>query len=153
MTVIDLKKEKYFVDQYIRLRNRHADRLLTRPVLRAETEAWLNRDDIAVQGLAENELLLGVVILYVGKGGEVSFFTETPGRGVGTRLLRLVEEEAGKRALPSVWAWVLLDNPVARHVFEKCGFVREGAEDRLFQGEWKKGIKYRKVIQNHQKGS
>lgn len=152
MFVIDLKKEKSYLDQYIRLRNRHIDRLLTMPVDTAETEAWLTRDDIVVRGLAENELLLGVVVLYLSEGGEISFFTETPQRGIGTRLIQIIEGEAGARTLSSVRAWVLLDNSIARHVFEKCGFLPEGTEDRLFQGEWKKGIKYHKALKIPQEG-
>lgn len=152
MNIIDLKDEMLFLDQYIRLRNKHGDRLLTQPVNRTETEAWLRREDIVVKGLADNEVLLGVVILYVSKGGEIAFFAETPNRGIGTRLLQMIEEEAGEKKLPSIWAWVLSDNPIARHVFEKRGFVREEPEDRFFKGERKTGSKFRKYLRNHEKG-
>ncbi len=146
MRAVDLKKEKSFIDQYINLRNSYADLLFTSRVSPTDTEKWLADEDVEVRGLAEGDSLLGVAVLYPGKEGEIAFFVRDRNRGVGTRLLALIEDVAQSRGLPFIRAWTLKDNAIAQRVFEKSGFAREGIQTRERGGSVYEGIVYKKKI-------
>ena len=63
-----------------------------------------------------------MVILYVGKGSEITFFVKHPNQGIGSKLLNIIEDVAKERKLTSLWAWVLKNNFIAQRVFTKNGF-------------------------------
>lgn len=146
MRVVNLRRERAFVEQYIRLRDSYADLLLTSPVSREETEKWLWRDDIEVRGLEEDGVLQGVAVLYLHREGEIAFFARERDRGIGTRLLAVIEETARERGIPAVRAWTLKENTAAQRVFEKCGFSREGTRVREYKGEAREGVSFRKEL-------
>lgn len=146
METIDLKKKKNFVDQYVQLRNTHTELLLTSPMNISATKEWLEKNDIEIRALAEDNILLGVVILYQNKEGEISFFVKAPSKGIGSRLLNIIEEVARKKNLRSIWAWVLKENLIAQKVFEKKGFIREGTSEKEYKGVVREGIKYKKYL-------
>ena len=146
MRAVDLKKEQSFIDQYINLRNSYADLLFTSRVGRADTEKWLAGEDVEVRGLAEGDALLGVAVLYPGKEGEIAFFVRDRNRGIGTRLLALIEDVAQSRGLPFIRAWALKDNAIAQRVFEKSGFAKEGIQARERGGAAHEGVAYKKKL-------
>ena len=92
--------------------------------------------------IEEDNVVLGVVLLYPQRDGEVAFFTRNPRRGIGTRLLGIVEKLAREAQLPAVWAWVREDNPIAGRVFEKCGYRALGGEARIYQSGVINGTRY-----------
>jgi GNAT superfamily N-acetyltransferase len=143
---VDLKKDRRFVEQYINLRNSYADLLLTSRVNLADTEEWLACEDVELRGMAEGDDLLGVAILYPKKDGEIAFFVRDRNRGIGTSLLSLIEDAARERGLPFVRAWTLKDNRIARRVFEKCGFEREGIRTREREGAYYELVGYIKKV-------
>jgi GNAT superfamily N-acetyltransferase len=150
MEIIDLQEKEYFIEQYVHLRNRYAELLLTSPVTISETKEWFKKDDdIEVRGLVQDNILLGVVILYLNKDGEISFFVKSQNKGIGSHLLHIVAEVAGKKNLEFIWGWVLKDNFIAQRVFEKNGFVKQGISERKYRGEIKQGIRYKKCFFNH----
>lgn len=148
MRIIDLKKEKIFIDQYVALRNSYCDLLLTSPVEVRQTEAWIDKNgkDVEILGLADGDILSGVSILYLNKNGEVSFFVKDKNKGTGSKLLKMIEEVASSRKLSSIHAWVIQDNAIARHVFEKNGFVKEKDSNREYKGKPTYGVLYRKFL-------
>ncbi|HXW68432.1 MAG TPA: GNAT family N-acetyltransferase [Dissulfurispiraceae bacterium] len=146
MRAVDLKKEHSFIDQYVDLRNSYTELLFTSRVSRADTEKWLAGQDVEVLGLAEGDALLGVAVLYPGKEGEIAFFVKYRNRGIGTRLLALIEDAARSRGLPFVRAWTLKDNAIAQRVFEKSGFEREGIQKRVRGGAAHEGVAYKKKL-------
>lgn len=146
MRIVDLKKERAFIEQYIILRNSYAELLLTAPVNRENTERWLALEDLEVMGLAEENILLGVVILYLGRVGEIAFFVRDKNRGIGGKLLEIVENVARNYGLESVWSWVLEGNKIAQRVFERNGFVRLREEKREFQGHMASGTRFTKPL-------
>ncbi len=146
MRVVDIRNEPSFVPQYLELRNRHAEVLLTEPVTEAETRAWLKTEPVEIRGMARGDTLEGVALLYLKREGEVAFFTRSPGQGTGSRLLPVIEESARKHHLDAVWAWVLEENTAARRAFEKNGYVPGGEESRTYRGKERQGIVYRKRI-------
>jgi len=152
MKAIDLKKEERFIGQYVALRNRYPDLLLASRVSEDETKQWLRTSDIEARGLVEGDVLVGAVVLYLQKDNEVAFFAKERGRGIGTRLLNVIEEVASAKGLKSIRAWALSDNAIAQRVFEKCGFLREGVSERKYKGLTKQGIKYIKYISERQDG-
>jgi ribosomal protein S18 acetylase RimI-like enzyme len=148
MRIVDLKKEDKFICQYITLRNSYCDMLLTSPVDMKGTEKWLKEkgDNVEILGLVESGDLSGVSILYLDKNGEIAFFSKDPNKGTGDRLLKIIEKAARSRKVSYIWAWVLKDNSIAQHVFEKNGFIKEKDDMREYGGVMKKGVFYRKGL-------
>lgn len=143
---IDIKECPGFLEQYVALRNRYIDLLVTDPVSVEQTKRWLARSDIEVRGLAYEGILLGAVILYASRENEIAFFVKEPNKGIGSRLLDLVEQVAIAKKLDSVWAWVLDENNIAKRVFEKKGFYQDGIKQKDKGAAIKTGIVYRKKI-------
>jgi predicted acetyltransferase len=148
--IIDLKKESGFIDQYVHLRNAYTELLLTSPVTPAETKVWLKRDDIEVRGLVHGNILLGAVILYLSRNGEIAFFVKNKNKGFGSTLLDIIENVAKEKRLKSLWAWVLKDNITAQRVFDKNGFLQENIKTRVFKGIIRQGIEYKKYLHSDQ---
>jgi len=144
--VIDLKSEERFIEEYVSLRNRYSELLTTHLVNMAETREWLRNDQIEIRGLVQEELFLGAVILYLNRAGEVALFVKEPHHGIGTKLLKIIEQVAEEKKLDSVWAWVLLDNQKALWAFRKNGYSEEGQTSRFYMEENKPGIIFRKKI-------
>lgn len=146
MKVLDLKIDRTLLNQYIELRNSYADLLLTEPVTKEGTLEWLKRDDVEVMGLAEGNSLLGAVILYLNRGGEIAVFAGERNKGVGSKLLVLIEYIAKQKKVQSIWSWVLKDNLIAQRVFEKNGFEKHGETVREYKGMSRQGIEYKKIL-------
>ena len=146
MKFVDLREVRFLLPQYVELRNRYKDLLLTKEVMVEETVTWLQRENVEVRCLIQDDLLLGVVVLYPSKDNEITFFVREPGKGVGSRLLEAIENVADEKGIKELWAWVSDDNLIAQRVFEKNGFVKEGINEREYKGLIRHGIKYKKVL-------
>jgi ribosomal protein S18 acetylase RimI-like enzyme len=146
MRTVDLKEEEYFIEQYVNLRNSYAELLLTSPVNIRETKEWLRRNDIEVRGFVQDDVLLGVVILYMHNDGEVACFVRYPNKGIGTELLKIIEEVAKGKKIGFIWAWVREDNFIAQRAFEKNGFRKTEISKREYDDVLKPGIKYKKLL-------
>ena len=146
MKVIDLKDSAEFVEQYIDLRNYYAELLLSRPVTLEETRNWLKHENIEIRGLVDKEDFLGAIILYLDKDGEVGFFVRDQNQGIGTELLRVIEEVAKNIGLSFLWAWVLETNTIAKHVFQKNGFILVSTQQRRFKDKDIDGSIYKKYL-------
>jgi RimJ/RimL family protein N-acetyltransferase len=144
--IIDLKKEESFIEAYVSLRNLYSELLLTKPVSVVETREWLKSSHIEAMGIVQDSMLLGAVILYLNRKGEIAFFTKHQNQGIGTKLLKIVEQVAKEKNLKSVWAWVLFNNQSAQKTFQKNGYTIEGQLSRFYEGESKTGIIFRKKI-------
>ena len=144
--VIDLKKEERFIEEYVSLRNRYSELLTTQLANVAETKEWLKDNQIEVRGLVQDDFFLGAVVLYLNREGEIALFVRDRHQGIGTKLLKIVEQVAEDKKLGSVWAWVLLDNQKAQKVFRKNGYTMEGRSSRFYEGEDKPGIILRKKL-------
>jgi len=142
--VIDLKKEEEFIEEYVSLRNRYSELLTTKLVNVAETKEWLRDNQIEIRGLVQDDIFLGAVILYLNREGEIALFVKEPQQGIGTKLLKIVEQVAEEKKIGNVWAWVLLDNQKAQLVFRKNGYTEEAQSLRFYEGENKPGIIFRK---------
>jgi len=147
MKIIDLKNNNNFLKQYIDLRNEHKNLLLSLPVTLAETKKWLKTTDIEVRGIVQNDILTGVVILYLEKNGEIAVFVRYPNRGLGTKLLSVIEKVAEQKGLFFVWAWISKDNLVSRHVFEKDGFIKSESGKKRYNNRYIEGNKFVKELQ------
>ena len=145
---IDLKEKEDFLDQYIDLRNKYIELLLTSPVTLPETKEWIKRNNIEIRGLVQDNVLLGAVILYLSRNGEITFFVKEPNKGIGSKLLQIIQNIARGKGLQSVWAWVLEDNFIAQRTFEKNGFVKTGMSEREYKGTTKQGFEYKLDLVN-----
>jgi phosphinothricin acetyltransferase len=146
MKTIDLKKEIRYIEQYIALRNNYSDLLLTNPINKNDTLKWFKNKKIEIRGIIEREELIGIVILYINKGGEVTIFVKDKHRGLGKQLISIVEKIAKENNLCFIYAWVLKDNNNAKKLFEKCGFSQEGVEFKKYNEILFEGIQYKKFL-------
>ncbi len=148
MNIIDLKVEEVFISQYVKLRNSYRELLLSSMVTISETKRWIKRDDIEIRGIVSDMLLLGVVVLYLNKDGEITFFVKNRNNGIGSKLLKKIETVAKQHSLHYVWSWVLESNHIAKHVFEKEGFINEVIKHRVYCGKEVAGFFFRKYLIN-----
>jgi len=146
LKIIDLKKDEFFIPQYVELRNHYADLLLTNSVSVDETREWLAREDVEVRCLIEDNVLMGAAILYLNKKGEVAFFVKEPQKGIGVKLLKIIEEVAKGKKLNSLWAWVMSSNLAAQKTFIKNGYLLEGETEKRFKDKVFPGFVSRKKL-------
>ncbi len=144
--IIDLKKNEFFIAQYVDLRNRYVELLLTNLISVPETKEWLAREDVEVRCLIQDNVLMGAAILYLNKKGEVAFFVKEPPKGIGTKLLKIIEEVAKGRKLNSLWAWVMSSNLAAQKTFIKNGYLMEGETERRYRNKILQGFVFRKKL-------
>jgi len=144
--IIDLKKNEFFIAQYVDLRNRYVELLLTNPISVPETKEWLGREDVEIRCLIEDNVLTGAAILYLNKKGEVAFFVKNRNRGVGSQLLKVIEEVAKGKKLNSLWAWVMSSNLAAQKTFIKNGYLLEGETEKRFKDKVFPGFVFRKKL-------
>jgi RimJ/RimL family protein N-acetyltransferase len=147
--ILDLKGHPELLPQYVELRNRYCELLLTQPVAIAETRGWLHSTTTEIRCIADGDDLLGVVLLYIDRGGEVAFFARQVNRGIGTQLLHIADDMARQKKLTSIWAWVRKDNAAAVRVFEKCGYQEVGNEGRYRHEQLVDGIRFTKTIEEN----
>ena len=144
--ILNLKEHPELVPEYVELRNRYTALLLTQPVELLETVQWINNTTAEIRVIKEENSLLGVVIVYLDRGGEIAFFARNRNKGIGSSLLKIADEVARIRKIPSLWAWVREDNPIAVRVFEKCGYRQAGVEERVHEGRSIRGTRHIKNI-------
>lgn len=132
--------------QYVELRNVYCDLLLTHPVEISESVQWIKNTTAVIKVIEEENCVLGVLLLYIDRSGEVAFFAREHNKGIGTKLLKIADDEARQLGLPSIWAWVREDNFIAAKAFEKCGYAASGHEERDYKDEHIMGMKYTKQI-------
>lgn len=144
--VLNLKEHLDLLPQYVELRNSYCELLLTQPVGVAESIQWVQATTAEIRVIEEEKCVLGVVLLYLNRGGEVAFFVRQQNKGVGTKLLEIVDGVAMQAQLPLIWAWVREDNLAAAKVFEKCSYCVSAHEKRNYKGHLVRGIRYAKFI-------
>jgi ribosomal protein S18 acetylase RimI-like enzyme len=93
-----------------------------------------------------NGVLIGAVILYLNKDNEVAFFVKDRNRGIGSQLLRAIEEVAREKKLKGIWAWVLSSNTVAQKSFLKDGYLMEEKTQRRYNDKDHEGVIFRKKL-------
>ena len=116
-------------------------KLIDAPIItKAEQETWFSslhmREDYLIYGVKAGDILLGVCGLkkltyhdaeYWGYIGEKEFW----GRGLGTDMLRLIQEKAQVLNLKSIWLEVIKENKRALKLYHKQGFKIEKEEDKI----------------------
>ncbi len=144
--IVLIKDDLNFIKQYVELRNFYSDLLLTEKVNVEQTVEWINQNDVDVVGIADQNIILGIVMIYYNKDGEVTVFAREKNKGIGSILLDIGEKTARKR-INTIWSWVLEDNKIAKHVFLKNGyFVSEESKERIFNGKNYFGTVFKKYI-------
>lgn len=133
--LVDLKREPFYIEQYIELRNHYKSVLLTDAVDLEWTREWLKKTDIEVLVLVVRGLLLGAVILYKNRNNEIAIFMRKGTVKGGQLLLKAIERTASKADITKVRAWVLRNNNVAKNFFVRCGFKDKGIITKIFHGK------------------
>ncbi len=148
MEVINLKENQKFLKQYVALRNKYSDLLLTRKVTIKETEEWLKKAPVEIRCLVEKNKLLGVAIIYQDKNNEVTIFVKNLGKGLGRKLLSIIDKVAQAKKIVRLWAWVLTSNIPAQRLFERCGYRGRDLSKRNFKNKIFNGYIFQKIIKN-----
>lgn len=144
--VVNLKIDEDFIEQYVQLRNRYCDLLVTNRVNAMETREWLKREDIEIRGIVRDDVLVGVVILFLNRKGEIAFFASIERTGLGSKLLSIIEIAAQARGLREIWAWVLCDNIIAQRAFLKNGYRKTENSTKAYRGQIRHGFVFRKAL-------
>jgi hypothetical protein len=144
--LVNLKEQPDFIEQYVQLRNLYCELLVTRPVNIVETKEWLKREDIEIRGIVRDNLLIGVVILFLNRGGEITFFSRVKRSGLGSKLLSIIEIVAEERGHRELWAWVLCNNLIAQRAFLKNSYKKSGISTKKYQGQIVNGFVFRKTL-------
>jgi ribosomal protein S18 acetylase RimI-like enzyme len=144
--VINLKDDGSFIAQYVELRNKYCELLLTESVDVEETKKWIKNENVEIVGVVKGDALVGVAILYIYRAGEIAFFVRTPNHGTGSYLLKIVERIARDRGIMNIWAWVLDENIAAQRTFVKAGYAIEEISSKYFKRILRKGVVFRKTI-------
>jgi GNAT superfamily N-acetyltransferase len=140
--IVNLRERKEFLKRYVELRNRYIKELLTEKVTTPGTLKWIANTDVEIYGLVGKDTLLGVILVYIEKQGEVAFFAREPGKGYGSRLLKIANKIAKKRNLSYLRAWVNEGNVPAVRAFEKNGYIRQGVKIREYSEKRIKGFNF-----------
>lgn len=146
---VDLKVRRSYIKQYVELRNRYKELLITSLVTVEETVKWLDNASVSVRCLVLNKKVIGAVVLNFERAGEVTFFAEVTEKGIGGWLLKVIEKVAREKKLNSIWAWVLSGNRIAQKAFEKNGYLKEKEIIRNYGGREVNGIIFRKLISSY----
>jgi ribosomal protein S18 acetylase RimI-like enzyme len=97
------------------------------------------RDDTAiVYGAFHNTELVGFIWAYVHQFreeprmyvSEIRVKEEYRKRGIGSQLLRLIEDRAKEKGLPAIYLHVEARNREVRRLYEACGYVEERIQMR-----------------------
>jgi len=135
ITIVNLLDEPQYLNQYILLRNSNNKKLLTACVNVDDTLVWLKDERQKVFLACENEVLLGVCIIYFSKENEVSIFVKEYKKGIGTQLLAYVKEVAESTNIKSLWAWIEDGNIASYKLFNKNGFNYKKDKKKFFNGQ------------------
>lgn len=143
--VINLKEAKEFIGQYVELRNKYFKELLTHKVTIPGTLKWMNEADVELYGIIKKGILLGVVLVYIDKRGEIAFFAREPGKGYGSKLLKIADKVGlEQRGLPFLWAWTRKENFAAIKALERSGYIRQGIITKEYEGDMVDGYVLKK---------
>ncbi len=149
LRLVDLKNKPRLLSQYVELRNRHCQVLLTEPVNLKDTRAWLKNNDVELFAVTGGGSLLGAGILYCQRKAEIAFFVKVPGKGIGSFLLAALEKKAAERGFRRVWAWVLAGNQAAQKAFLKNGYSLSKKNTRIYRKKKMKGMVFEKAVGAH----
>jgi ribosomal protein S18 acetylase RimI-like enzyme len=123
-----LASSKAYGDRGFQGLNNALDLFLERPELGF---VWMAYDDAGVAGICvvcyAISTSMGAVVV---KLDDVSVKADRRGKGIGTALLEGLKEQLRKELVTRIDVGVHLENPEARHFYEKLGFVALN-EERL----------------------
>lgn len=114
-----INNDKELLKQYVKLRNKYSDILLSDKVDYKGTLEWLKKVKVSIFAEVAEDKVLGVLVLYHDKKNEICFFVKTPKQGIGTKLLKHIEH------FKDMWAFVADDNYASQGAFLKAGYEVE----------------------------
>jgi len=135
ITIVDLLDKLQYLDQYVSLRNSNNKKLLTSCANVEDTLVWLKNERQRVFLACENEVLLGVCIVYFNKENEVSIFVKEHKKGIGTQLLSFVKKVVKSTDMRCLWAWIEDGNIASYKLFNKNGFSYKKDKKKFFNGQ------------------
>ncbi len=154
VVVVNLKKNQQWLTDYVFLRNKHLQALLSEKVDLAATKEWLRQNDVELYGIIDGGIFQGAVVIYIkeNKGeGEVAFFTSNIGCGYGGRLLKITDVVAVERRLSKLCAWTRDNNVPAINVFRRNRYFLVKKTEKTYRGEKIKGYLFEKYKKGDRK--
>jgi RimJ/RimL family protein N-acetyltransferase len=116
--------------QYVGLRNMYVTELATEKVELEETLCWLKQTPVIIQGMVEDDELRGVGIVYRDRHDELTYFARYPRRGIGTLILKRMEDLASAHGIDRLWAKVNSNNVASARCLIRNGWVRTKSENK-----------------------
>jgi len=118
--MIDLNKNREYIQSYIDLRNSHTKELSTKVITVESTIAWFDSDKCgAIHCVVEGGKVVAAVIVH--KRREVTVFSDK--KGLGDELLSEAETMAFDLGMPELWAKT---NNYSTKLFSRNGYKKEG---------------------------
>ena len=111
------------LSQYIELRNKFHKELDTKQVTLDETITWIQTARVLGTCIMENDTLIGVGIIYMDRGNEVTCFTNIQGKGIVGIVHKSLEKMATKENIHFLCAKTWAGDLRARRSLEKNGYV------------------------------
>lgn len=118
--MIDLNKNRQYIQSYIDLRNKYTTELNTKVITIKSTINWFNNDKRgAIHCVVEDEKVIAAVIVHNRR--EVTVFSDK--KGLGNKLLAEAELMAFELGMADLWAKV---NDNSEKLFIRNGYKKEG---------------------------
>jgi ribosomal-protein-alanine N-acetyltransferase len=123
-----------------RFPRRHMRRLLESP----GTITWIADEDGQMAGfaVADFEGETGGIVAYI---QTIEVLPATRSRGIGSELLRRLEDSAREGGAKSIWLHVDSENAGAVRLYEAHGYACEGRHDRYYP-QGRAALIYRKIV-------
>ncbi len=119
--------EELCFDPPIRFSRAYMRQLIRRP----HSATWIVEEDGELAGFA----IAGWRAHEGANDAYIETLEVTPkrrGEGVGTELLRRVEDSARAAGAGTIWLHVDFENAAAIHLYESCGYARQGREEHYY---------------------
>jgi spore coat polysaccharide biosynthesis protein SpsF len=110
------------LEQYVKLRNKYKDTLNSSIITLEGTKKWLEQNSAYLRGIVKQKMLIGVIIIYINKNYELTFFSKEIGMGVGKFLLNIADDIAEEKKIKKLWAWTSINNFPSIKSLEKNGW-------------------------------
>ena len=119
MNIIDLNKDRGFIQGYVNLRNMYTKELETKPITVESTIAWMDSDNGGlIRCFCDGDNVIAAVIVH--RRREITLFSYEP--GMGNNLLTQAEKIGVEMGFDLLWASTREDNAKAAKAFLRNGY-------------------------------
>lgn len=123
--MVDLSKNRQYVDSYVGLRNCFVTELASKIVTSETTLAWMDTGAGDILCEVEGDQVVAALVVYGTM--EVAVFSSKP--RMGDALLAEADAVAKSKGYEQLWAWTMPGNVRAEKLFERNGYGWDGSSE------------------------